>query len=244
MVKSETVLVRRTFQTAMGEVWLWGSQAAFAGSGAVVFVIHGAFADHEGRFFNLEQVAPVSVIGCKLPGLGCPALVTTSIGVFAVAYSEAVAAMFPKRQVIVCGESAGGLVALAMTAGDRRLALDPPLRTAKMWPSTDYFRNRLREDPTCADFLWSVLGVSADELVDRDYTHLLRRPARIVVGEQPLYPVRAFTTPPSVVDEPERRLMLSLPHIWLTVAEGAGHMIPSEAPALFTEVIRDLCGLD
>jgi pimeloyl-ACP methyl ester carboxylesterase len=75
---------------------------------------------------------------------------------------------------------------------------------------------------------------------DRDYTGLLKGPAHVLVGSEPLYPQRPWKVLPSVVDAPERQAMLSNPDVTMTVAEGAGHVIPGSAPALFVQIVRTL----
>lgn len=230
---------RRAFKTALGEVWFWGAAEAFEGSKPLVVAIHGAFAAHRPRFADLEAVLPVSVVSGWMPGQGQPRLSDTSVESFAAAYSAAVAQLSRGRPVVVCGESAGALVALAMGA-ERVIALDPPLRTEKLWPLIPFFRERLAADPSQTEFLWSVFGVSADELEPRDYRYLLDRPAHVIIGDAPLYPEGTLPDgAPSLVDEPERALMRSMPNIRLTVAPGAGHVIPGNAPGVFVQAVRE-----
>lgn len=230
---------RRAFETPLGEVWLWGSAQAFDGEKPLVVAIHGAFAAHNPRFSDLEDVLPVSVVSAWLPGHGSPRLSETSVKAFANAYSVSLAMFARDRTVVVCGESAGALVALAMGA-ERVIALDPPLRTEKLWPLIPFFRDRLAVDPSQADFLWSVFGVDAERVEPRDYRGLLCREAHIIVGEHPLYPERPMLQGvPSLVDEPERREIAANPGLRLSVALGAGHVIPGNAPDLFVTAIRE-----
>jgi pimeloyl-ACP methyl ester carboxylesterase len=234
---------RRSFETPLGEIWLWGHAEAFDGNSALVLVIQGAFAAPSLRFHDLEKVLPVCVLASTLPGHSSPRLSETSVPAFAAAYAAALAQVRRERPVVVCGESVGGLVALAMEAP--AIALDPPLRTEKLWPLIPFFREQLREDPSQLAFLWNVLGVGTDTLEPRDYRPLLSSPAHIIVGAEPLYPERSLPNgPPSLVDEPERDLMRGSEMIRLTVAPGAGHVIPGNAPALFTDAIREALYLE
>lgn len=218
---------RRTVPTALGDVWLWGDLAAFDGSDPVVLCLHGAFVDRIGRFLDLQNVLPVSVVSACLPGSGCPELVSATVGAFAAAYSEA-AALFEGRLKLVIGESVGGVVALAMTTEAKRLALDPPLVPLSSSGLISDVRAKLGSDTRRAAMIWNVLGIGTDRQEARDYTHLLERPARILIGED------------GYVSAAERTKMLAAPHIWLTVVPGVGHVIPGNAPELFTAVVRGL----
>lgn len=232
---------RRAVSTREGVLWLWGRSAAFAEDRPLVFAILGAFAPRALRLQPLETALPVSVISALLPGQRCPGLRETTVEAYARAFDEAAEAQFANRRTIICGESAGGLVALAMEhQAAARLILEPPLRTSKLWPALSYFRGRLAEDPTQGDFLWNIMGVSADRVEDRDHTALLIRDATVLVGADPTYPVRPFRVPPSAVDAPERALMASLPNIRLREIAGAGHDIPGATPGAFVEAVRAL----
>jgi pimeloyl-ACP methyl ester carboxylesterase len=233
---------RRSFETPLGDVWLWGDAEAFDGEAPLVFVIHGAFAAMKPRLKDLELVLPVSVLSSWLPGQGSPDLSEVSVEAFGSAYSAAFGQLAGSRRSVVCGESVGALVALASSA-ENVIALDPPLRTEKLWPLFPLFRDQLAADPSCAEFLWNILGVSADEVTPRDYRSLLNRKARVIVGASPLYPERELLNGfPSMVDEPEREEMRRSSCIRLTVAQGAGHVIPGNAPDLFVSAVRDALG--
>ncbi|MBS0362085.1 MAG: alpha/beta hydrolase [Proteobacteria bacterium] len=230
----------RKIPTPHGEVWLHAaSDAAFDGERPVVLVILGAFSNAGGRFLDLERLLPVSVVVTATPGEFSPPVAETSVAGFARALDAALP-LFAGRPLILCGESVGGLTALAAEApGAQRLVLDPPLRTGKAWPIRSWLRELLSEKPERADFLWQVFGLSSHEAVDRDYTDLLSPPAHLIVGEAPLYPERVFTRIPSLVDEPERELMRGQPHLTLTVAPGAGHFIPGDAPQVFLAAVKE-----
>ncbi len=230
---------RRSFQTALGEIWLWGHVEAFEGSKPLVVAIHGAFAAQRARLLDLEKVLPVSVVSSWLPGHGAPGLRVTSVSAHARAYCDAISQIAGERHVILCGESAGALVAMAADVPrSRTIALDPPLRSEKLWPLIPFFRERLAADASQAEFLWSFFGVSADELEPRDYRYLLERPAHVMVGDAPLYPERPLPNgTPSLVDNEERDLMRQSPNIVLTVVPGSGHVIPGNAPAVFIAAV-------
>lgn len=221
---------KRVVETTLGDVWFWGSKAAFSGDSTVILAIHGAFADQVGRFFDLETVLPdIAVVSCCLPGHGCPELVSCSVGVFASAYAEAARTVFRRRRLLICGESVGGLVALAMDVpGAKVLALDPPIRTAENSSMVSLIRKQLLIYPQFEGFIWSILGIAAERTEERDYRPLLSRASWIMIGEK------------GVVGEAERKLMLGSPHIRLMVIPDVGHVIPGNAPTQFIEVVRGM----
>lgn len=227
---------RRTFETPLGEVWLWGSAEAFEGDRPVVLVLQGLFGNQGQRWLPLEERLGVSVLIGNLPGFDCPQLAKASVTAIADAYSRAAAFAFRGRRGLLCGESMGGIVALAMAvARTQRVAFDPPLRTDRMGPMLPEMREQLARAPQQAELVWNLCGVSADRLEARDYTRLLDRPARVIVGT-------AEGDPPSLVHEEERALMLSLPHIWFSVAPGAGHILPPEGAPHLIAALRCLLG--
>lgn len=217
-----------------------GEAEDFDGMRPLVVAIHGAFAAHTPRFCDLKRVLPVAVVSGWLPGQGCPRLSKASVEAFAEAYSSAVEQFAGGRRLILCGESVGALVVLAMRLPGAVIALDPPLRTEKLWPLLAFFREQLAADPSQAELLETVLGVTAYGVQPRDYRGLLAREAHVIVGEAPLYPERPVgRATPSLVDEPERHEMAAHPFIRLTIAPNAGHVIPGNAPQLFIDAIRE-----
>jgi pimeloyl-ACP methyl ester carboxylesterase len=205
-----------------------------------LFVVQGAFGNTGGRFLPLEEMLEVSLVVANTPGFFCPSLTETSIPAFARAMDEVVHQSLSGRPVYVCGESVGGLIALAMvTDCAGRLVLDPPLRPAKCWPILPGFEERLAANPSLAPFMHEVFGMGARE--ERDYTPLLRGPrAEVLVGELPLYPERESRLTPSLVDEPERDMIRAADHLRLMIAPGAGHVIPGNAPGAFLSAVGRL----
>lgn len=236
------MLERFEFETPLGPIWLFGAAGVLADDRPVVLVILGALAPGEGQWSELADDLPeAAVLIAQLPGNLCPSLAATSVGAFAFAFDHVVQTKFSHREVIACGVSAGGLVALAMRSENvRPLALDPPLRTAKLWAAIPTFQRIFAEQPEHRDFLANVMGVMGETIEDRDYTSLLARPSRIVVGGIPTMPERAWTTMPSVVDRPELQLMRDASHIHVTVVADAGHMLALEAWDFVVKVVRQM----
>jgi pimeloyl-ACP methyl ester carboxylesterase len=222
---------RREYQTSVGEIWLWGERLAFEGSAPVILGLHGAFNVAEPRWIDrlAPQLPDFAVLSSHVPGNHCPYLVSQSVGAYAAAFSEVLAAL--GRPAVFLGASIGGLVAFAIRSQNLKsiVALDPPLRTGKLWPLTPDFREKLRADPQDADlaaFLWNVFGVSADGLEDRDYSGLVQRvsvPTAVMFGDDPLLPERTIRSVPSLTDEVDRALFRANPNIHTWLVEGLGH---------------------
>ena len=232
----------RAFTTPLGEIRLSGEPQAFDGAKPVVLVIKGAFAVEGGPYANLHLRLPeAAVLLAQLPGHYAPPLAETSIEAFAAAFGHVIRTVFADRRVVVWGESLGGLVALAIEAPNvRRLLLDPPLHTGKLWPSAPNFRRIYERHPEHRTFLANVLGVTAEGVEDRDYTGLFGRPARMLIGDVPLWPPRAFETAPSVLDDADRQFLAGRPEIELTVLPGVGHTLFNHARTAVLDAARAL----
>ena len=188
------------------------------------------------------------VVG-HLPGNHCPALskVGFPIGAYAAAYSQVVDQL--GRPTLVCGSSVGALVALAMRARPiyAVVALEPPLRTAKLWPLIPRLQAVVSAGPdtATADFIRAVFGVSETGVEDRNYDAVLEGlavPTWCLFGETPLEPPRSLPRDPSFVDEPERLRLRQHRAIRTQEAPGVGHNIQGEAGPLVLAAIRDLLG--
>lgn len=227
--------------TPLGDVWLWRNPGAEALPGPVLLAILGAFApvDHQWSDFPDEFPGrPVYV--ATLPGHGgSPALEDSSLAAMAKAFDHVMGVVAPGRAILALGNSVGGLVACAMDTPADRLLLDPPICGHKVWPCTDMFRRIWREEPQHRAFLHEVFGLTETGVEPRDHLHLVRPPARALVGAVPLYPERPFDQTPSLVDEPEReRLRHRLGPLGLV--QGVGHMIAGRAPLVVLKVLREM----
>jgi pimeloyl-ACP methyl ester carboxylesterase len=227
--------------TAAGPVWFWGEDTGRP----ILLVITGTYAEKDLLHRTQLYFDDVDVLRAHLPGNHCPPARDNSIATFAEAFSEALQSRFAERPVVVVGLSVGALVALGLSAANvRRLVLvEPPLRTEGAWPIVGF---RDSAPPEAADFLWEVFGVAKDRIEPRDYTGLLDRlpaPAHAVLGDLPLQPERPLEILPSLVDEASRARLMAHPDIEVSVAKGAGHNIPRDAPALLLEVMKRACAL-
>jgi hypothetical protein len=239
---------QRSFETGEGEIWLWGEREAFESDKPILLALPGAFATAESNFFllHLNMPAAAVVVG-RVPGQLCPALKTSSVGAFAAAYSEALAQL--GRPAVVLAESAGALIALAMTAPNLRgmVLMEPPLMTGKAWPLFELYRLLL---PRHRAFIEGVFGYRETEVEGRDYRGLLdglKVPTYVFMGDDPLGEPRPFEQSPSLVDEPERDLMRRHPWIRTGLVRGAGHSVRALGAAKIVDVahelLRDYAGL-
>src|SRR5689334_1496070 len=97
----------RTVQTPHGDVRLEGRLGAFVDEWPLIVTLYGAFEQSATKFFDLEKVMPVAVVGGRLPGHGAPHFGEPSIERFAEAYTLAVRQLFGDRTALILGESAG-----------------------------------------------------------------------------------------------------------------------------------------
>jgi hypothetical protein len=239
---------QRSFETAEGEIWLWGEREAFDSDKPILLALTGAFATAESNFHLLQLDMPsVAVMVGRVPGQLCPALKTTSVAAFGAAYSEALAQL--KRPAVVLAESTGALTALAMKAANLRglVLMEPPLVTGKAWPLLELYRKLL---PQHRAFVEDVFGFTETEVHGRDYRGLLTElgiPTYAFMGGDPLGEPRAFESSPSLVDDPERELMRLHPWIRTVVVKGAGHNVRAIGAGKIVEVahelLRDYAGL-
>ena len=203
---------RRSFETPLGEVCLWGEWRQ--GALPLVLVIHGAKARLRPSLHALQDyVAGVEVVCAHLAGNHCPELRQGGVAAMAEAYSATLMAYFPGRPVLVIGESAGALVGLAMKApGLRgRVLLEPPLVTSGLGPVSDVLR------PIVGD-------------VD-DYRPLLATldtPALVLIGDRKTPSADGSGT---LVSDEDRSGLMAHPRVRLVVVRGAGHNLIADAPA-------------
>ncbi len=220
-------MARISIQTSLGEIWLWGEPDRLKGRLPALLVIAGVFCRPDAFWFRLQERMPqAAVFAAQLPGHLCPALSETSIAAFVRAFSEAVAQTFSGRPVLVCGDSIGGTVALGLpNPGIGRVALDPPLRTAGLWPLTERFAGLYAADPARRAFLSAILGFDGVAFRDIDYSGLVQHPARVFMGEIPLLPPRELAQLPSLMVDEDRRRLEDARFIHTSVVMGAGHVM-------------------
>lgn len=225
--------------TPFGPVWFWRRDRGQP----VLLLITGTFADADTLEGLDEVMEGVDVWRAHLPGNHCPPLIANSVGMFAAAYSQAVGQALSGRDVVACGLSVGGLVALGLRAPSVRglVVVEPPLLTEGLWPL-----RTVREQAPGGheDFLWQVLGVAADRIEPRDYSALLAAvqvPARALVGGTTPPAPQAFAVMPSLVTPACRALLDAHPQVTVVEAPGAGHNVPARATLLFAQTLEAAC---
>jgi len=234
MDDSDFGMEQRSFETSLGEVWVWASAQAFSSNRPIMLGINGAFSIRRPPLLMMQPYVPrADVVNIFLPGNHCPPLRITSITAYARAYEEVFNTRFANRPMVIYGSSVGGLVAMAMTLPSLKgmLLAEPPLVTDKLWPLIDVLRKQY-SDPISIDFIESVLGYMGTHVEGRDYRYLLDRinvPTRVVLGGVELGERRKIDTLPSLVEEPERALMRAHPLIRTTLVTEAGHNILAAA---------------
>jgi pimeloyl-ACP methyl ester carboxylesterase len=230
---------RRSFETPLGEIWLWGEAEAFEAKTPTVMVLTGAFAPKGTlrAFPSLLPEAPVLI--SDLPGYVCPALIHQSVGVFCAAYSTVVQSL--QRPVVICGSSLGGTVALGVRTPNLSgvVALDPPMRASALAPMWPEFRKLLRDNPdnqAIRDLLWNVFGLDETRNEERDYFPTLSRlasPTIILAG--------VFDDPcPSLLSQSDRLRLRAHPMIRFRTILGVGHDIGERATSRIIEGLREL----
>src|SRR5690349_17758402 len=103
---------RRTFETPLGQVWLWAPPGANRTDRPALLAMTGAFSRH-GRFEPfVENLPEFDVFLAHLPGNHCPALIDQSVATFVRGFDAALEML--GRPVVVCGASLGGTVAAGL----------------------------------------------------------------------------------------------------------------------------------
>jgi pimeloyl-ACP methyl ester carboxylesterase len=230
---------RREVETPLGPVWFWTRDRGQP----VLLLITGTFAAADTLDGLDEVLEGVDVWRAHLPGNHCPQLASPSVGMFAAAYSHAVGRALAGREVVACGLSVGGLVALGLRAPNMRglVVVEPPLLTESLWPLA-LVRDQAPEGHDA--FLWQVLGIARDRLEPRDYSGLLRAlqlPTRALVGGATPPAPQDFTIMPSFVTPGCRSLLDAHPQVTVVEATGAGHNVPARATLTFVQTVEAAC---
>ncbi len=214
--------------TPLGQIWLWGDRARLETDMPVLVIIGGVFCKENAFWFRAQEKIPeVAVFAANLPGHFCPELSETSMDAFVRAFAHAIQRAFGGRPVVVCGESIGGAIALGLpNPGIGRLALDPPLRTGRLWTLQKAFAEIWADQQHVRGFLRNIFGFDGENFEDLDYTYLVRHEARVLIGGIPFMPPREFgRNMPSLVEDSERQLFREKPFIKATTIADAGHVM-------------------
>lgn len=185
---------------------------------------------------------------CELPGHGrSPRVPAPGVETFGRQIAV-VAEVFRGRDLLLIGESLGGLAVLAAAAELTRrgappmavVAVDPPLSTAKQWHVGAAFRAVMAERPDDAFVRalgWNLFGVRPGEVVmaERLYYPLLTAagvPVLLLTGDVPLGAPRPMDAVACCLDGVDEYILRGLPEgrVRLRRLSGVGHVALRERP--------------
>jgi hypothetical protein len=231
----------RVIQTRVGAVPVWSDFEAHDPARPLILVIRGALPQPH----DLEWLRPAGadIAFLHLPSFHSPALINTSVGITIHAFDQVIATEFSDRRIILMGVSSGALPAAGLRSPQivGRVLVEPFFSTAKLWALAEYLRVLVPADQTT---IWSwfseVLGISLTGQEERDFRHLPAPglPLHVVIGDEPLMPRRPMRVLPSLTDEADRQLLLSM-GARISVVPG-GHEVPRNDPAALTAALEEM----
>lgn len=204
-------------------------------------VIRGAFPDPDAMTLLQGRFPDADVVIVDLPGMHSPFFADPSIATFAAAYDEILAEL-DRERVVALGISTGALAAFGLRRAGRLVAVEPPLSSAAAWPLVPTFRERALEDPDLRRWVEALFGYYPDRVEDRDYRGLAAQsaPGVVLVGAEPLEPMRPFSRMPSLVAAADRASLVAERHLTVMTIPGAGHNVPVMAPFAILGALRRL----
>lgn len=229
-------------------------------SGPVVFMIHGAMRNATHLWEWFEHLPPhLDLVIVELPGHGkAPTQGPFTIDSFAQRIVDVITHHFAGRDIVVVGESLGGLVALALAGrGLPRikgaLATDPPMSMMKQWPVYVTFmmhnERMAPNDPKrtmFSDLFGFVDDTNVHEVLYYDLVRAAACPTLILVGDVPLFPgwplaPRKYN--PSVFDDVDRYVLslIGNAHVRLDTIHDAGHVLLSLPKPQLLDAVLGFC---
>jgi pimeloyl-ACP methyl ester carboxylesterase len=228
--------------------WIGGDRPA-------VLMIHGAHRsapDLAAWPGLLKDAADVYLVEMPAHGRSTP-IETPSVANVAQRLGEAIAETLPGREILVAGESVGGLVALALggrSCAASVVAFDPPLSTRKLWAwragQLPGRREFMRGRPALAAFDRETFGIVENGLQDRLYYELfgdLTVPALIVAGDLSIFdPLDGHR--PAAFNATDRFVIERLypGKAEIRTIAGAGHLLLEEAEEACADILRQQIG--
>jgi pimeloyl-ACP methyl ester carboxylesterase len=245
----------RLENTRDGAIALLADRSVYSSQRPVVVMMHGALRDAR----VLLDWGPLLRAWCdlvyvELPGHGRSVpIIPAGVDLFAENILQALRSALPHREIVLVGESLGGLVAIAM-AGlapspvKRVLAADPPLTTAKLWHVANAVGGAASRSPENAflkSFADQIFGLDPQARSERIYYPLLDRaqiPIHVATGDLALLPPRTTKGVPCVIDDVDRFVMEKFyrDKVQVHVLENCGHLVLADRRAACLDLIRRL----
>jgi pimeloyl-ACP methyl ester carboxylesterase len=245
-----------TWQSDLGNIAFYTAMPWRGPSRPVVVFLHGALRNSSVLVHwadTLEAMADVVLV--DLPGHGrSDPVIPATVDALAASVHAALCGALPGRNVLLVGESLGGLVALAVggqpDTGPVRaiLAADPPLTTAKLWHVAAAFMPAIAQSPSdsyVSSLGREVFGVTLAGLEERIHYPIiaaLRVPGVIATGDLPLLPPRSIPEVPCLIDPVDRFVIEQLYADKVRVEQIAncGHLLLVDAVKPCLDLIKSL----
>lgn len=210
----------------------------------VVLLLHGSMRNASVLAPWAERLdAEADVVLFDLPGHGrSDPIARASVTGLANQVFMALKAAFPRRRVLLVGESLGGTVALAIGSVAQSpvkaiLAADPPITTAKLWSVAQAHRKamaRASPDAFVHRLAREVFGLTPDGVEERIYYPLIGRlqvPTVIATGDVPLLPPRRISGVTSLFDPVDQFVTRNLypGKAEIALVPNCGHLVLCDA---------------
>lgn len=179
-----------------------------------------------------------TVLIAPLPGMGESKTPRFEVALMTRMLDQAIEYLLPDVPVVAFGASTGSLVTLGLRSPQivRQVALEPFFRTKPLWPLLDFTRASLASEPEnagAATAAEGLFGFTPQAVEDRDYRGLLEglcTPTDVIVGTEPLEPVREVASWPSFTSAEDRASLAAHPLVTLHDGPpGSGHALSSSA---------------
>ena len=243
-------------RTRAGEVMLYPAQPLEGSQRPVVVFLHGAW--RRAEVFEpwgdlLADVADVVLVDLPGHGQSDPIAVAT-VAAMADCVHEALRGLLPGRQVLLVGESLGGLIALTI-AGEAHcepakavFAADPPFTTTKLWSVSQTVRHHAglgNFSEFAIQLAKETFGISGEEVEEIIYYPLagkLRLPTVIATGDLALMPPRSVEGLTCLFDSVDRFVLEQLYPGKVEVRQFAdcGHLLLIDAKDRCLEIIKSM----
>lgn len=239
-------LQRRVIETAIGSVSFWALPEDAEATRPVLLVLVGAFMSLQA----VDRLPTVlddrcQVVLAKLPLRGAEAIQAPTAARMAEALGMATHSAFGGRPVVLVGFDDAGTMAARIASPEivRVIAIEPILRSEKLWPVRSGLRRQVEAEPESfvLDYISDVYGVTREGETVRDgriWFRAPRCPLEVIVGDRPLMPERILERAPSYVDDEDREWLAAQANVSVLVAPNAGHAIAREGGAFALDVFR------